>query len=114
MKLTDLSDADLLAGLNDLVGTERQCVTRIVAYLIEVECRSLELKAACSSMFDFCQRKLGMSEGEAFRRINAARLARRIPSILGRLERGEVHLSALALVRDHLTGEDHEAVLDAV
>ena len=114
MKLTDLSNAALLAGLKELSGNERALVARMVAYLVEVEERRLHLERAHSSVFEFCVHELGMSEGEAFRRMNAARLARRFPSIIGRLERGEVHLSALVLVRDLLTNENHEELLDAI
>ncbi|MDB5217637.1 MAG: hypothetical protein JWO86_5564, partial [Myxococcaceae bacterium] len=73
-----------------------------VTYLIEVEARRLDLKAACTSMFDFCVRRLGMSEGAAFRRINAARLVKRFPGLLARIESGELHLSTLVLLRPHL------------
>jgi RuvA, C-terminal domain len=111
MKLDDLSDHELLRGLVALRGTERRCVARMVAYLVEVEARRLHLADACPSIFAFCTRRLGMSEGEAFRRMTAARLARDFPSVLGRIERGEVHLSALALVAKHLTKENGETLL---
>ncbi|MDF2692016.1 MAG: hypothetical protein K0S65_399 [Labilithrix sp.] len=113
MKLSDLSDRELLRGLVGLLSTERRCVARLVTYLVEVEDRRLHLEDACSSLFDFCQRRLGLSEGEAFRRMTAARLVRRFPSVLGRLERGEIHLSALALLAKHLTEDNHEELLRA-
>jgi hypothetical protein len=65
-------------------------------------------------MFDFCQRKLGMSEGAAFRRINAARLVKRFPSLLARIERGELHLSTLVLLRPHLAEQNVEELSAAV
>jgi 5-methylcytosine-specific restriction endonuclease McrA len=65
-------------------------------------------------MFDFCQRRLGMSEGAAFRRITAARLVKRFPSLLGRIERGELHLSALVLLRPHLTEKNVDELVAAV
>jgi len=43
--------------------------------------------------------------------MTAACLARRFPSIVDRLERGEIHLSSLVLLRDFLTSENHEEVL---
>src|SRR6266851_4157830 len=100
MKLTDLSNAELLSGLHTLVGQGRRLLAALLTHLAEVEERRLHLEAACSSMFDFCVRRLGMSEGEAFRRITAARLARRFPTLLSRIERGDLHLSALVLLRD--------------
>lgn len=75
---------------------------RLVEVLIEVEARRLDLKAACTSMFDFCVRRLGMSEGAAFRRINAARLVKRFPWLLARVESGAMCLSTLVLLRPHL------------
>jgi transcriptional regulator len=54
-----------------------------------------------------------MSEGSAFRRINAARLARRFPSLVGHIESGAVHLSTLVLLRDHLTESNIEELVAA-
>jgi len=65
-------------------------------------------------MFDYCQRRLGMSEGAAFRRITAARLVKRFPALLGRIERGELHLSALVLLRPHLEEHNVEELAAAV
>src|SRR6267142_5602238 len=112
MFFENLSDEDLIAGLKAACGEERRLVARIVAYLVEVEERRIHLEAACSSLFDFCIRRLGMSEGQAYRRINAARLVRRFPSVLARIERGEIHLSALAQLRHHLTDANHAELLD--
>ncbi len=53
-----------------------------------------------------------MSEGETSRRLNAAKLIRRFPSLLGRLERGEVHLSALRKLGRYLNDENVDAILD--
>jgi hypothetical protein len=54
-----------------------------------------------------------MGEDEACRRVAAARLARRFPVALGMVERGEIHLTSLLLLRDHLTEENHEELLGA-
>src|SRR5262249_2690767 len=62
MKLTELSNEELLKGLDALVGQGRALLARLLAYLGEVEDRRLDLEAACSSLFDFCVRRLTMSE----------------------------------------------------
>ena len=77
-------------------------LARLPAYLGEVEERRLDLQSACSSLFDVCIRRLGMSEDEACRRVAAARIVRRFPTALGMIARGEIHLTGL---RDHLTPE---------
>jgi 5-methylcytosine-specific restriction endonuclease McrA len=90
----------------------RRLVARLIVHLIEVEDRALDKKSSCSSMWEFCTERLKMSDGEASRRLNAARLVRRFPSVLGRIERGEIHLSALRQLRPYLDEENVDAVLD--
>jgi hypothetical protein len=114
MTLANLSDEALLSSLSAVCFEARRLLGRLLLHLIEVETRRLDLRSACSSLFDFCQRRLGMSEGEAVRRIEAARLVRRFPSLLGPIERGEIHLTALHLLRDHFTDDNvHELVAAA-
>jgi 5-methylcytosine-specific restriction endonuclease McrA len=85
-----------------------------VAHLAEIEERRLHLQAGFSSMFEFCTKDLGLGDGEAFRRILAARLGRRFPAIYSLLMSGAVHLSALEMLRERLTEENHEELLCAV
>jgi hypothetical protein len=113
MTLTDLSDAQLLDNLKTLCGRDRVVLARILAHLIEVEERSLHLDAACPSLFQFCVRTLRMSEDEACRRIHAARLARRFPDLLLRIERGELTLSTVALLHDALTEATYDELVEA-
>jgi len=114
MTLTSVPDDELVSHLEAICVEGHQRIARLLGHLIEVDVRRLHLKAACRSLFDFCLRRLGMSEGCAFRRINAARLVRRFPGLLARIERGEIHLSALVLLRDHLTKENVEELAAAV
>lgn len=102
MQLTELSDEALLSQVAAICLEGHALTARLVVFLIEIEERRLDLKAACTSMFDYCVRRLGMSEGVAFRRINAARLVKRFPALLARIESGELCLSTLVLLRPHL------------
>src|SRR5580704_2770663 len=106
MTLANLSDEELLSSLSAVCFEARRLLGRLLLHLIEVETRRLDLRSACSSLFDFCLRRLRMSEGEAVRRIEAARLVKRFPSLLGHVERGEIHLTALGLLRDHFTDDN--------
>ena len=112
--LTDLTDDALVSRLSTLCAEGHVLTARLIVHLIEVEDRRLDLRAACTSMFDFCQRRLGMSEGAAFRRITAARVAKRFPALLERIERGELHLSTLVLLRPHLTEANVDELAAAV
>ncbi len=113
MKLADLSDAQLLESLKSLCGQGRAVLARLLAHLVEVEERRLHLEAACPSMFQFCVRRLGMSEDEACRRIHIARLARRFPDLLVRVERGDLTLSTIALLHDALTEATYEDLVES-
>ncbi len=113
MKLADLSDVQLLESLKSLCGQGRAVLARLLAHLVEVEGRRLHLEAACPSMFQFCVRRLGMSEDEACRRIQIARLARRFPDLLVRIERGDLTLSTIALLHDALTEATYEELVES-
>jgi hypothetical protein len=114
MSITDLSDDELVSRISAICLEGHRLTARLLVHLVEVEERRLHLRAACSSMFDFCVRKLGMSEGAAFRRINGARMVRAFPSLLARVERGELCLSTLVLLRPHLTEANVDALVAAV
>ncbi|HEX6765167.1 MAG TPA: HNH endonuclease signature motif containing protein [Polyangiaceae bacterium] len=114
MNLSDRSDDDLLSDVARLLGAQRKLTARLVAHLAEIEDRRLHLLAGYSSMFDFCRQKLGMSEGEAFRRILAARLGRRYPVVSSLLTSGGINLTTLELVRERLTDENHQELLASV
>ena len=103
MQLGQLSDGELVSRAIAACCDERRLVAEVVSYLIEVEERRLDLRSACTSLFDFCQRRLKMSKGAAFRHINAARLVRRFPCLLPRIATGELHLCGLVILRDHFT-----------
>jgi hypothetical protein len=111
MKLDHLSDDALLAELTACCVAGRKNDVRVVAFLIAIEERGIHLLRACSSMFDFCQRKLGMSGGQAWRRIASARLAKKYPFILPLLERGLTHLSTLAQIKVFVTDENVHALV---
>jgi hypothetical protein len=107
--LCPLSDDDLLARIRTLAAVGRRADAKLVFFLAELERRKLHLDAAYSSLQDFCVRALRMSEGEAFRRMTAARLTLRFPSIPDRIARGDVHLSGLVLLRSPHRRESRRA-----
>ena len=110
-KLGALSNDELLARLRDHIGRGNVWLAGLLAYLAEVDARRLYAERACSSMWDYCVRKLGMSESEAQRRIAVARLVRSFPVAGGYLERGEIHLCALYELHKHLNEDNYEELL---
>jgi 5-methylcytosine-specific restriction endonuclease McrA len=108
----ELSDRDLIAEVQRLAGSERAATAAMVACLAEMDTRRLYLGEGCRSLFAYCTQVLHLSEHAAYARIEAARAVRRFPVILERLSGGEVTLTAIGLLRPHLTEANHLEILD--
>src|SRR5512133_1516727 len=108
-----LSDVALVAEVSRLAQGERTATAQLLASLIEFDRRRLYLPEGFPSLFAYCTQHLHLSEHAAYHRIEAARAAQRFPEILGLLEEGALSLTAVGLLRPHLTEENHRAVLAA-
>ncbi len=113
LDLSRSSGDELLDSARALIGSEREITARFVAHLAEIEERRLHLDAGFSSLFELCVAHFRLSEGEAYRRILAARLVQRFPPVYEHLASGAVNLSALELLREHLTEDNHAELLEA-
>ena len=111
--LTRLSDAELVARVKSLVARERDATAHLVAHLAEMDTRDVHLREGYESLYVYCRDALGLSEGEAYNRIEVARAARRFPIILEMLAAGSVNLTATRLLAPHLTLANHREVLDS-
>jgi 5-methylcytosine-specific restriction endonuclease McrA len=112
--LSKISDQELEGGLKELVAAGRRIEAHVVAHLMEVEARRLHLRAGYRSMFEYCLERLGFTEYEAFSRINAARMAAEFPMVVELLERRELNLTTLYLVRDYVSVENHAQLFSEV
>ena len=111
LNLKSLRDEDLLRQLSQLVRQSRGVEADLVAHIGEVERRRLYAWEACSSMFEYCRRVLGLRENEAYLRITVARAARENPALLDMPRDGRLHLSGIARPAPHLTRQSSETVL---
>ena len=85
-----LTDEALLAGLRVTAEDWRSATVAMLVHLGEVDARKLYRGEACSSMFVYCVERMHMGVEVAYRRIHAARAARRFPQILTMLAAGEI------------------------
>src|SRR6186713_2138330 len=108
-----LTDAQLIDEVKLLTGRERNATAALIASLAELDARKLYLGEGCSSLFTYCTQVLHLSEHAAYRRIEAARAARRFPAILERLSSGELTLTAVGLLASHLTIDNHRQLLES-
>src|SRR5262245_30171318 len=113
-KLENLSDGAVLGGVSELLGSSRRLLAALLARLGEVEERRLHLAAGYSSMFAYCVARLALSEDEAYRRVEVARLARQFPAMFPLLAEGRVSLSVAALLKAHITTDNARELLQLV
>jgi hypothetical protein len=103
--LSHLSDGVLLRDLAVLVSRDRAITAALLAHLAEVDERKLYVPAGYSSMYGYCVQELHFSEDSAYKRIRAARTARRFPAVFAAVADGRLNLNAIVLLAPHLTGE---------
>src|SRR3954466_4377160 len=111
MQLTTLTDEELLARFHEIRLEGSRVLARLIVFLLEMEDRRLYTRSAFPSMFEFCRRRLGMSDAGAHRRTTAAKLVRRFPVLLEKIERGEINLSTLVMLKEQLTTENLDTML---
>ncbi len=111
--LTRLSDAELVTRITGLVTRERDATAQLVAHLAEFDTRDVYLRDGYGSLHAYCCDALGLSDGEAYNRIEVARAARRFPLILDMLAAGTVTMTAVRLLAPRLTAANHREVLDS-
>ncbi len=109
--LRRLSSDKLLVALLRLVGSDRRLEAELLEHLGEVDCRRLYLREGCSSMFGYCVEVLHFSEAAAFKRIGAARAARRFPALLAALRAGALHVTAMRLLAPRLTAGNFDELV---
>ena len=110
--ILSLPDAELLARLPVLAGHERTAVASLVAHLAALRLRpSLHAGLGYGTLFAYCRRVLRLSEDAAANRIHAAKACLKFPVILDLLASGDLSLSAIRMLRRHLTAENHARIL---
>lgn len=114
LSAAELSDDALVAQVKALATRERQTTAELIAALAELDARRLYLRAGCSSLFTYCTRVLHLSEHAAYGRIEAARVARRYPSVLTHLSDGSLTLTTVCLLGPVLTDQNHDRLFATV
>jgi len=109
--LAALNDQALLSQFSDLVRQDREGKANLLRHIDVIDQRKLWARLGHPTLFDFLVARHHMSEATAFKRIGAARTARRFPILFAMVARGEIHLSGIHRLKAHLTRENHEQVL---
>ena len=97
-----LPDHELLRALTDVVSRDRATTAEMLALIGEAERRRLYAAAGFESMHRYCVGKLKMSGDVAYKRVRAARVSRRFPSVLEAVADGRLNVSTLVRLVPHL------------
>ncbi len=111
--LSSLQPHEVWRGLSSRATEMRTMTAELLCYIAEADARQLYRDQACDSMYACCVRVLLMSEDAACRRIDAARVARRHPRIFPALEDGRLNVSAILLLKPHLTTSNADELISA-
>ncbi|WPU66866.1 HNH endonuclease [Peredibacter starrii] len=102
MRLNHVANKILLGDTKKLTGTERAVTVKLLHHLKEIERRKLYSDLKYSSLFSYCVKELGYSEGAAQRRIVAARALAEMPEIEKKIEEGKLNLTNISLVNQFI------------
>ena len=105
MNLAHLTDHALHLQTEKSAANERLATTVLLHHLAEVMRRRLYAQYSCSSLFDYCVRHLKMSEPQAARRVNAARLLSDCPEVEAKIATGTLTLTAASQVQTFIRNE---------
>lgn len=111
--LAGLQPHEVWRGLSTRSIEMRAKMAELLCYIAEADARQLYRDQACDSMYACCVRVLLMSEDAACRRIDAARVARSHPRIFPALEDGRLNVSAILLLKPHLTTSNADELISA-
>jgi len=101
-----LDSVALSRRLSQLAGDEREVQVEFLLHLAEYDLRRAYLEAGFGSIWDYVTRFLHYREGAAQRRIKAARVLRRLPSLANALRDGRLCMTTVALLDPLLTEEN--------
>lgn len=106
--LKKLSDKDLVENMKKFITCERVNLVSFLAHLGEASGRRLYLKDGYSSLFEYCTKFFGISEGSAYKRIQVAKASVQFPLILRLLKENKITLTAASLVCPHIDPMNNE------
>ena len=106
-----LSDSALMHQTDVRIADDCAHTADLLADLAEVDARKLYRPAGYDSMYTFCLGRWHLSEDSAYKRIKAARAARRFPAIFEAVAEGRLHLSAVVMLAPHLTEDTYQELL---
>ncbi|MGH9459749.1 MAG: hypothetical protein ACRD1X_00915, partial [Vicinamibacteria bacterium] len=109
--LEKLSTEELDRSIEKLVRVEKRHVALMIAHIAEMARRKGHLERGYKSLFDYCTRRLNLSEGSVWLRIQVANVCQRFPQILVALADNRFSLTVAGMLAPALTEDNVEKLL---
>ena len=110
-KLEKLSVEELDHSARKLVRVERQNVALVVAHLAEMGEKKGHVELGFDSLFEYGVRRLKLSGGSVYRRLQVAGKSREFPELLDGLFQNRFTLTVASILAPHLTAENVDTLL---
>ena len=110
-QIHQLSSSELRRQTELLAEQEHLQVARLIAHLAEVDLRRLHLELGYRSLFEYCTKRLGLSEGCTALRIQVSRVCHRHPLILDALAGQQISLTVAGKLAPHLKAKNGERLI---
>jgi len=101
MQLKLLTDKQLHLDLKKLATQEKKLTSHILYHLKEVDRRKLFCDYKYSGLQEYCEKELGYSSDESWRRVNASRIFQEIPNVERKLDEGQLTLTTLSMINSY-------------
>ena len=109
--LEGLSTEALTSSAEKLVRAEKRNVALLIAHIAEMSRRKTYLECGYKNLFDYCVKRLRLSEGSVALRIQVANVSRRFPQLLQSLAQNCISLTVAGHLAPHLREDNVEKLL---
>ena len=110
-KLEALSTVALGRSVERVALCETRRVAEVIAHIAEISRRKWALAEGYRNTFEYCVRKLGLSEGSVALRIQVANVSRRFPQVLEALSENRISLTVAGRLAPHLREDNVDGLL---
>ena len=111
VKLERLSSAELDRSAEKLVVAENGNIAKLIAHIAEMSARKAALELGYKNLFDYCVRRLNLSEGAVPARIHVANVSRRFPQLLVAFAENRISLTVASLLAAHVCEDNVDKLI---
>jgi hypothetical protein len=105
MNFKEFSNDQLSNKIKFLSSEDRRITTELIECLREIRSRRIHLQLGYGSLFEYCVKELGFSEGSASRRVSAVNALEEMPEIKAKIESGALTLSNISQAQKYFRVE---------